>query len=402
MSDGAPFIIVFCDRRGWITRVLRDDLDIVAPLPLPRPFSAMVVGEERSKTVNFFLEMRKNGLALDWEFSLSSGDEIRTFHFYAGAVADSYLVVGADSHRQVLALYEAVFRDQGDTLNAAIACMATQLERAREDGDRDSDLYEQLTRMNNEMANMQRELAKKNMVLERMNEEKNRLMGSVAHDLRSPASIVIMAGRTLSSLLEGRLRPTEARLLDGVVGYGEFMVSLIDDLVDLSVIEAGKMELRRETLDLVSLVDKVVGFNRFLSGQKGIELRASGEESEIAVEADAVKLEQVLNNLLSNAVKFSHPGTVVTVEVSAGADTATVAVRDQGQGIPEEELKDLFKPFATTSVRGTAGEKSCGLGLAIARRIVEAHGGRMWAESEVGKGSTFFFTLLLRAGRVPF
>ncbi len=401
MSDRAPFIIVFCDRRGWITRVLRDDLDIVAPLPLPRPFSAMVVGEERSKTVKFFLELRENGVALDWEFNLSSEDEIRTFHFYAGAVADSYLVVGADSRRQVLALYEAVFRDQGDTLNAAIACMASQLERAREDGDRDSDLYEQLTRMNNEMANMQRELAKKNMVLERMNEEKNRLMGSVAHDLRSPASIVIMAGRTLSSLLEGRLRPTEARLLDGVVGYGEFMVSLIDDLVDLSVIEAGKMELRRETLDLVSLVDKVVGFNRFLSGQKGIELRASGEESEIAVEADAVKLEQVLNNLLSNAVKFSHPGTVVTVEVSAGADTATVAVRDQGQGIPEEELKDLFKPFATTSVRGTAGEKSCGLGLAIARRIVEAYGGRIWAESEVGKGSTFFFTLPLRAGRVP-
>ncbi len=398
MSDRSPFIIVFCDRRGWITRVLRDDLEIVAPLPLPRPFSAMVVGEERTKAVNYFLELRENGLALDWEFNLVLGDEIRTLHFYAGAVADSYLVVGADSHRQVLALYEAMFRDQGDVLNAAIACMASQLERAREDGDRDSDLYEQLTRMNNEMANMQRELAKKNVVLERMNEEKNRLMGSVAHDLRSPASIVIMAGKSLRSLLEGRLRPPEERLLDAVVDYGEFMVSLIDDLVDLSVIEAGKLELKREPLDLASLVDKVVGFNRFLSGQKGIELRTSGEGDEVVVEADAVKVEQVLNNLLSNAVKFSHPGTAVTVEVSSSGDYATVAVRDQGQGIPEEELKDLFKPFATTSVKGTAGEKSSGLGLAIARRIVEAHGGRMWAESEVGRGSTFFFTLPLRAG----
>ncbi len=398
-ESAAPFLILLCDRRGWITRVARDDLDIVASLPLPRPFSAMVIGEERTKTVNFFVELRESGLALDWEFNLSRGEEIRTFHFYGGAVADSYLLVAAESHNQVIALYERIFRDKCGDLNAALESMRAQLLRARESSDRDSDLYEQLTRMNNEMADMQRELAKKNAMLESLNEEKNRFVGTVAHDLRSPASIIIMAGKTLRSLAGDRLQPSEESLLDAMVGYGEFMVSLIDDLLDLSMIEAGRMELKPGPLDIASLVARVVAFNRFLSQQKGIELRLEGERRVIMVEADAVKVEQVLNNLLSNAVKFSHPGTAVTVEVSADEGMATVAVRDQGQGIPADELQGLFRPYGTTSVRGTSGERSTGLGLAIARRIVEAHGGRIWAESEVGKGSSFFFTLPLRQPR---
>jgi signal transduction histidine kinase len=102
-----------------------------------------------------------------------------------------------------------------------------------------------------------------------------------------------------------------------------------------------------------------------------------------------------LNNLISNALKFSEPGTAVTVQASRVNGSVVVSVRDQGQGIPAEELDKLFKPFSKTSVRGTAGEKSTGLGLAICRRIVEGHHGRIWAESEVGKGSVFNFSLPL-------
>jgi signal transduction histidine kinase len=389
----APFIVLICDRRGWVTRVIRDDLGIVASLPLPRPFSAMVAGEERTKTINFFLELRESGLGTDWEFNLPIGEEMRTFHFYAGAVADSFLVVGADSHRQVAAFFEEALRDRAEALSAVLESMRAQLARARESSERDSDLYDQLTRMNNEMADMQRELTKRNVALERLNEEKNALMGTMAHELRSPASIVIMSARSLRSMLEGRLRPNEGRLLDAVVDYGEFMVQLIDDLLDIAVIEAGRIELNREPLDIAALVERVVEFNRFPSEQKGIRLRLAAGERGIAAEADKVKVEQVLNNLLSNAVKFSHPGTEVKVEVRAGEDAVTVAVHDQGQGIPADELRGLLRTFGTTSVRGTWGEKSTGLGLAIARRIVEAHGGRIWVESEAGKGSSFFFTL---------
>ena len=394
-EGAAPFIVVLCDRRGWITRVIRDDLDIVAPAPLPRPFSVMVVGEERTKTVNFFQELRREGLALDWEFNLSLGEGIRTFHFYAGAAADSYLVAGAHSHRQVSALYEEMSRVAADEINVALESMRGQLVKAREDGERDSDFYDQLTRMNNELADAHRELAKKNAMLERLDAEKNRFIGIVAHDLRSPASIVAMIGRSLAAMLEGRLQPMERELLAAVERYGDFMVRLIDDLLDLSVIESGRLELKLESIDLAALAERVARYNRYLAAEKGIELAFAGGREGVFARADAAKVEQVLNNLLSNAVKFSHPGSRVEVEVAAVEGWARVSVRDQGQGIPAEELDGLFKPFGTTSVRSTSGEKNTGLGLAIARRIVEAHGGRIWAESEVGEGSTFCFTLPL-------
>ena len=105
------------------------------------------------------------------------------------------------------------------------------------------------------------------------------------------------------------------------------------------------------------------------------------------------KIEQVMNNLLSNAVKYSHPGSRVEVSAQAVNGSVVVAVRDEGQGIPADELDNLFKPFARTSVRGTAGEKSTGLGLVIVRKIVEGHQGEISVESQVNHGSTFRFKL---------
>jgi signal transduction histidine kinase len=110
---------------------------------------------------------------------------------------------------------------------------------------------------------------------------------------------------------------------------------------------------------------------------------------------DAGKIEQVLNNLVTNAVKFSHTGSLVRVRVTCATEAVTIAVDDQGQGIPDADLPKLFKPFGKASVRSTAGEDSTGLGLAIARNIVEGHGGRIGLHSSVGKGSSFFFTLPL-------
>mgnify|MGYP003456848650 FL=1 len=113
------------------------------------------------------------------------------------------------------------------------------------------------------------------------------------------------------------------------------------------------------------------------------------------MQADATKIEQVLNNLVSNAVKYSHAGTAVRVSVGAVGKEIVVAVRDQGQGIPGAELSKLFQPFSRTSVKSTAGEKSTGLGLAITHKIVEGHGGRIWVDSRQGEGSTFSFSLPL-------
>jgi len=133
--------------------------------------------------------------------------------------------------------------------------------------------------------------------------------------------------------------------------------------------------------------------NSVLAAKKGIDIFFKPPSKLPELTFDENKIEQVLNNLIGNAVKFSHRGTRVFVRLESTAYEVTVSIEDEGQGIPVADLTKLFKPFSKASVRTTGGEQSTGLGLAIVRRIIEGHGGRVWVESEVGKGSTFSFTL---------
>jgi signal transduction histidine kinase len=135
-----------------------------------------------------------------------------------------------------------------------------------------------------------------------------------------------------------------------------------------------------------------------LAAKKHIHLTFDAPDSlDLTLEADGPKLEQVLNNLIGNALKFSPPGAGVEVRLVRDGDRAVVSVRDQGPGIPAAEVGKLFRFFQKTSVRSTGGERSSGLGLAIARKIVEGHGGAIWVETEAGRGSTFSFALPLTA-----
>ena len=126
-----------------------------------------------------------------------------------------------------------------------------------------------------------------------------------------------------------------------------------------------------------------------LAGRKNIRISLDVPRERIEINADAAKIEQVLSNLTSNAIKFSSAGTAIKVSVRATPMTVEFSVEDQGPGIPEEELRLLFRPFSTTSVQATDGERSTGLGLAIAQRIIEGHGGEIRVESQVGSGSKF-------------
>jgi len=238
------------------------------------------------------------------------------------------------------------------------------------------------------------EMAQKNAQLVELNEEKNQLLGMAAHDLRNPLSIVSTASAYLlddaSRLLPEAKR---AEFLRRINSGSKFMLRLIDDLLDVAKIEAGRLDLELKDEDLCGLIEENLALNRMLADKKSIRLDFAPEAGLPPLRFDRRKVEQVLNNLVSNALKFSAPGTAVAVRASRVEGKVVVSVRDQGQGIPAEELDKLFKPFGKTSVRGTAGEKSTGLGLAICRKIVEGHGGRIWAESELGKGSVFSFSL---------
>jgi signal transduction histidine kinase len=171
------------------------------------------------------------------------------------------------------------------------------------------------------------------------------------------------------------------------------MLNLINDLLDVARIESGNLDLRPQEGDFLAFARRVAGLQAVLAERRGITVTVEDGDAPCAAVFDPARMEQVLNNLIGNAVKFSGDGTRVTVRVECAAACVRVSVADQGPGIPEGELRTIFKEFHRGTARPAAGERSTGLGLAIARRIVEAHGGTIGVESEVGKGSTFFFTL---------
>jgi len=238
------------------------------------------------------------------------------------------------------------------------------------------------------------QLAVKNAQLAELNDVKNQMLGMAAHDLRNPLHLVSAASSFLLDELARKVSEEEKRdLLDRIYKNSEFMLNMIDDLLDVAKIETGRLDLKLAAGDLCGLVEDNMAMNRTLAGRKDIRLDFVPERDLPALRFDGSRLEQVLNNLISNALKFSAPGGTVTVRASQVNGDVVVSVCDVGQGIPAEELDKLFKPFSKTSVCSTAGEKSTGLGLAICRKIVEGHHGRIWAESEVGKGSVFSFSL---------
>jgi two-component system, OmpR family, sensor kinase len=258
--------------------------------------------------------------------------------------------------------------------------------------DDDHDIYEDLTALNNELVTAQRELARSNADLIRLNEQKNQLLGMAAHDLRNPLSAISLCSEYLLDELVN-LPADQLEMLSTIKSASEFMLRLIEDILDLSKIESIKVELRTERCDLALLASRHVATSRLIAARKKIRIDLEIAPDLPAVDVDPHKIEQVLENLISNAVKFSPAGKTITVTILRAGAQVKVQVRDQGPGIPEAELERVFKPFQRTSVKPTGGEKSSGLGLAIASKIVAAHGGQIGVESTEGVGSTFFVSL---------
>lgn len=225
-----------------------------------------------------------------------------------------------------------------------------------------------------------------------LNELKNTFLGIAAHDLRNPAGAI----RSLSwLLLEGGLDDvTQIGFLQDIYCASDEMLKLLDDLLNVSLIESGRLKLKLEPTNLTELVESRIRVMSMIAQRKGIGI-ASELDDVPRWTVDPGRLKQVVDNLISNAVKFSPEDTTVRVKLKCNGVSANIAVRDQGPGIPPEERDNLFGMFHKTSVQPTAGETSTGLGLAIAKKVVEAHGGKIVLESAVGSGSTFSVLLPL-------
>jgi len=395
-ESGQDGIALLCDREGQILEIVCDALEL-DQLGAGRHLTEVVDEGSAEKAGHFLASLREGEAAFDWELNACANHAIVTLRFAGVALADRIWVLAARTNQGLTQLCEdfaLISNEQTNALRAALKEKADLFRTARE---ADEDLYDEISELNNELVAMQRELNRKNAQLRRLNDQKNELLGMAAHDLRNPLHAILSYSDFLIEDLSDTLSEEHVEFLSIIQSSSEFMAGLVNDLLDVAKIESGKLQLNRESTDLRNLVERVVSVMRPLAGNKEIALRTSVDDVP-TISLDRAKIEQVLNNLLSNAVKYSPAGTTVDVRLHQQDSQAVLEVEDRGQGIPEEEREALFQPFQTTSVRGTAGEKSTGLGLVITKRIVEGHGGRIEVESEVGEGSTFRVRLPVEDG----
>lgn len=231
--------------------------------------------------------------------------------------------------------------------------------------------------------------------LSRANADKNKFLTLAANDLRNPLASIYQLAKFLRDGTVGQVPPDQLDLIETIFGTSQSILGMVNELLDVVTIESGELKLNREPTNLAALIERCIYV---------INLEAAKKQSVIAflpppplgvVQIDSAKIKQVIDNLLTNAVKYSPPASAITVRLYVAADGTSFGfgVRDQGPGIPDNERDKLFKDFGRLSVKPTAGEKSTGLGLAICRKIVDAHGGTIVAENQTGGGCEFRVTV---------
>ncbi len=229
--------------------------------------------------------------------------------------------------------------------------------------------------------------------LEAASQHKSEFLANMSHELRTPLNAIIGFSEVLLERMFGELNPKQHEYLSDIVTSGRHLLSLINDILDLSKIEAGRMELDASAFDLPAALEGCLTLVRERATRHGIAIELTVEARLGQIVADERKVRQVVLNLLSNAVKFTPEGGRVSVGAGRVDGAAEISVSDTGIGIAPEDREAIFEEFRQAGVDVARKREGTGLGLALARKFVELHGGRIWVASEVGKGSTFTFTI---------
>jgi len=275
-----------------------------------------------------------------------------------------------------------------------VMCIVRDVSQRRSAEERIRILNQSLERRSSEVATANQELSVRNQEVERANRLKSEFLASMSHELRTPLNTILGFSELLSEESAGALNEKQKRFLSHIQHDANHLLELINDVLDLSKIEAGRLELRLEKFPMAVAAAEVLTSIRPLAATKGIALD-SDLDTAMVLQADRVRFKEILYNLLSNAIKFTPAGGRVWIESAVEDGSARVVVGDTGIGIAIEDQQAIFESFRQASVTTKGVREGTGLGLAITRRLVEHHGGKIWLESELGKGSRFYFTLRL-------
>ena len=323
--------------------------------------------------------------------TLLENRRLRAAHFSMGAEISfrgKRFVINAE-REQILDLLVSTFED-------AVLKNSELQERERDL----ATAHQRLEERNQELHQRGQELEEKNRALERATQAKSDFLAGMSHELRTPLNAIIGFSDLLIEDVGGPLAPQQKEYVDHVAVAGKHLLSLINDILDLSKIEAGRIELRREPANWAALVQAVQHTLSSLVAKKQIQFIARVAEDVPEMQLDAMRMKQILYNLLSNALKFTPENGQVELQVRRGADRVVVSVADTGPGIDAADLPRLFQAFEQLET-GKNKSGGTGLGLAITKRLVELHSGEIHVESELGKGSRFSFSLPLQGEETP-
>jgi len=243
-------------------------------------------------------------------------------------------------------------------------------------------------------AKLYEETRRQAVELERANKMQADFAAMIAHDLRSPLVNIMGVVDVMMAGIFGDVTEEQKKWLLRLQANSRGLVDLVSDFLDVSKLESGYVDVNREVVSLEGMIEKSIETFRLLAQDKKISLKATVDSTLPSIHADPRRLDQVLNNLISNAIKFTGAGGQVEIDAAVtDATTVNVRVRDNGEGIPADEIGQIFEKYRQGGNVKHSSDKGTGLGLVICKMIIEAHGGCIWVESEVGKGSTFFLSL---------
>jgi signal transduction histidine kinase len=245
-------------------------------------------------------------------------------------------------------------------------------------------------------ARLFREIADKGRLLEAASRHKSEFLANMSHELRTPMNAILGFSEVLAERMFGEVNEKQAEYLQDILSSGRHLLSLINDILDLSKVEAGRLELELGRFHLPTALENALTLVRERATRHGITLTPAVDLGVGDIVADERKVKQILLNLLSNAVKFTPEGGRVGVTASAADGVITIAVSDTGIGIAPEDQAAIFEEFRQVGRDDARKQEGTGLGLTLAKKFVELHGGRIWVQSQVGQGSTFTFTLPVR------
>ena len=294
--------------------------------------------------------------------------------------ADDYIAKPIDLHR----LRELLERNlEKQRLRAERQSLVARLK--------DSNRY--LMRQHAALRRADEEILQVNRQLEQSSRYKSEFLANMSHELRTPLNAIMGFSEILLDVTMNLTAGERTEFLRNIHSSGQHLLGLINDILDLAKIEAGKMDLHPEQMPVMEALQEVTAILDPMARQQGLQLRTVGAADASIIMADRSKFKQVLYNLLSNAVKFTPAPGTITLLVKDSPQQLTVSVEDTGIGMKPEDLPKLFREFEQIDGSYTRRYQGTGLGLALCRRFVEMHGGRIWAESQFGKGSIFTFTI---------